>query len=424
MKSALHVDCLSKQYRLGSRPRGEYQTLRESLVATTTAPWRRLRRLVGSVPVNESAANGSTLWALRDVSFDVTPGEVVGVIGHNGAGKSTLLKILSRVTEPSSGRAVMRGRLGSLLEVGTGFHPELSGRENVFLSGIILGMSRRDIVKKFDEIVAFAEIEQFLDTPVKRYSSGMYVRLAFAVAAHLEPEILVVDEVLAVGDVAFQKKCLQRMQDAGREGRTILFVSHNLAALQLLCRRGIVLERGQLVADGPVAESTAYYLRRIEAAATTDLAQRTDRRGSGGVRLVKVEIASDAASDGQAVMGRPVRFVFHLDHVEPNVTCIFTVYDSSGCTLARFNSALGSLDDVCEPRAEPTIVCTLEEMLLAPGRYRIDVALRVGDEVQDRIEAAAFFDVVRGAVRGREPARGGGPWMVCLPHRWSNPTRS
>src|SRR5438445_11177409 len=226
MKPAIVVENLIKSYRIGQRERG-YRTFREAMVDAAKAPFRRLRQL-GSDETN----GDDTFWALKDVSFEVQPGEVVGIIGRNGAGKSTLLKILSQIVEPTSGYAEVRGRMGSLLEVGTGFHPELTGRENIYLNGSILGMANREINKKFDEIVAFSEIEKFLDTPVKRYSSGMYVRLAFAVAAHLEPEILVVDEVLAVGDASFQKKCLGKMQEIGRRGQTVLFVSHNMQAVE------------------------------------------------------------------------------------------------------------------------------------------------------------------------------------------------
>ena len=243
----IKVERLSKRYRLGAS-NGAYRTLRESISAAAIAPWRGVTRLAGWLGTDGvlENGNGSTddFWALKDVSFEIQPGEVVGIVGRNGAGKSTLMKILSRITEPTSGRAEFRGRIGSLLEVGTGFHHELTGRENIYLNGSILGMSRREIARRFDEIIAFSEIEGFLDTPVKRYSSGMYVRLAFAVAAHLEPEILLVDEVLAVGDQKFQKKCLGKMREVGRSGRTVLFVSHNIAALEALCEQSILIERG------------------------------------------------------------------------------------------------------------------------------------------------------------------------------------
>src|SRR6478735_4923990 len=247
---AIETSELAKRYTLGTGRRG-YDTLRESIVATT----RRSLRAVARRP--EPPHEEETLWALRDLSIAIEHGEVVGLIGHNGAGKSTLLKILSRIAEPTSGWAEVSGRVGSLLEVGTGFHPELTGRENIFLNGAILGMRRTEIRRCFDEIVAFADIERFLDTPVKRYSSGMSVRLAFAVAAHLEPEILLVDEVLAVGDASFQRKSLGEVAE---EGRTVIFVSHNLAIIQALCDRGVLLERGEAVADAPVREAIDRYL--------------------------------------------------------------------------------------------------------------------------------------------------------------------
>ena len=234
---AIHCGSLSKRYRIGARPTNSF---REALMNRLATPLRRSHK--------GTPGNDWTVWALRDVSFDIREGEVVGIIGRNAAGKSTLLKVLSRITEPTKGFAEVRGRVGSLLEVGTGFHPELTGRENIYLNGAILGMRKAEIARKFDEIVAFAEIEKFLDTPVKRYSSGMYVRLAFAVAAHLETEILLVDEVLAVGDAQFQKKCFEKVRSVGRSGRTILFVSHNMAALRQVCQRGIVLQGGTVVA--------------------------------------------------------------------------------------------------------------------------------------------------------------------------------
>jgi lipopolysaccharide transport system ATP-binding protein len=255
---ALRVNNLSKEYRIGGRQE-QYRTLRDTLTDALTAPFRRAGRLLRG---QSGGAAGLTqrFWALKDVSFEVRRGEVVGIIGPNGAGKSTLLKILSRITEPSSGTAELYGRVGSLLEVGTGFHAELTGRDNIYLNGAILGMGRAEIERKFDEIVDFAEVEQFIDTPVKHYSSGMYLRLAFAVAAHLEPEILIVDEVLAVGDIAFQKKCLGKMEEVAHAGRTVLFVSHDLAAINTLCNRTILLQGGSIIKTGPTREVVAQYL--------------------------------------------------------------------------------------------------------------------------------------------------------------------
>ncbi len=251
MKPIIRAENLSKQYRLGER-RGAPETLGDVLSETFRSPTKALQRLRGGGPL---------IWALKDVNFEVMPGEVVGIIGHNGAGKSTLFKILARVTEPTGGRVQLYGRVSSLLEVGTGFHPELTGRENVFLNGSILGMRRSETMRKFDEIVAFAEIERFIDTPVKRYSSGMYMRLAFAVAAHLEPEILLVDEVLAVGDAAFQKKCLGKLGDAASEGRTVLFISHNMAAIQSMCKRVLWLNGGEIVEEAEASKVVSDYMQ-------------------------------------------------------------------------------------------------------------------------------------------------------------------
>lgn len=256
---AIRAEGLGKQYFIGQEQK-KYNTIRESLTETLSAPIVRARQLMSG---NASAAANlnQILWALKDVSFKVDQGEVVGIIGHNGAGKSTLLKVLSRITDPTEGTIDLYGRVGSLLEVGTGFHPELTGRENIYLNGAILGMRRTEIDRKFDEIVAFAEVERFIDTPIKRYSSGMGLRLGFAVAAHLEPDILVVDEVLAVGDASFQAKCLGKMEAVGKGGRTVLFVSHNMQAMLRLCPRVILLERGRVIMDGPSDEVVSFYRR-------------------------------------------------------------------------------------------------------------------------------------------------------------------
>lgn len=254
---AIQVENVSKLYHIGKRR--TYKTARESLMNTLSAPARLARKLAGRV---EQETDETALWALKDVSFEVKRGEVIGIIGRNGAGKSTLLKVLSRITEPTSGRIVLNGRVGSLLEVGTGFHPELTGRENIFLNGAILGMRRAEIARKFDEIVSFSEVDKFIDTPVKHYSSGMYMRLAFAVAANLEPEILVVDEVLAVGDAEFQKKCLGKMQEVSHGGRTVLFVSHNMAAIQKLCSQVVVMEKGRVAFHGATLPGVQKYSDR------------------------------------------------------------------------------------------------------------------------------------------------------------------
>lgn len=300
----IRVENLGKKYIIGHQKQERYTALRDVMVNSAKSLGHRLLKpLSKKIP----GSGIEEFWALKDISFEIKRGERVGIIGRNGAGKSTLLKILSRITEPTNGRISIKGRVASLLEVGTGFHPELTGRENIYLNGAILGMSKVEIKKKFDEIVAFAEVEKFLDTPVKRYSSGMYVRLAFAVAAHLEPEVLVVDEVLAVGDAGFQKKCLGKMEDvAEQEGRTVLFVSHNMAAVDKLCQHGVVLDRGQLKYIGSQTEAITQYLTGLSGN-TTSLRERTDRQGSGEVRVTGIEFRDvngnviDAASCGQDI---------------------------------------------------------------------------------------------------------------------------
>ncbi|HMD90197.1 MAG TPA: ABC transporter ATP-binding protein [Anaerolineaceae bacterium] len=279
---AIRVENLGKQYTIGQY-QGRYKSLRDTLTTTFTAPFKHL--------VHRNGANGrqeSTIWAIKDVSFEIQPGEVVGIIGRNGAGKSTLLKILARITEPTEGVVRLRGRVGSLLEVGTGFHPELTGRENIFLNGAILGMSRQEIQRKFDEIVDFAEIEKFIDTPAKHYSSGMYMRLAFAVAAHLEPEILLVDEVLAVGDAEFQKKCLGKMGEVANEGRTVLFVSHNMGAISSLCSRAILIDKGNISMQGDVSLITNEYLMQSGSSKPRKLVCQVDNNLR--VQILEVEL--------------------------------------------------------------------------------------------------------------------------------------
>ena len=276
MKPIIRVENLSKRYFLNKTNKSP-DTIRDSLAEIVRAPFGRLS--------GRPTSSTETLWALRDINLEVKPGEIVGIIGRNGAGKSTLLKILSRITEPTTGRIELYGRVGSLLEVGTGFHPELTGRENIFLNSVILGMSRKDIKKHFDEIVAFAEIEKFLDTPVKRYSSGMYVRLAFAVAAHMNPEILIVDEVLAVGDLAFQNKCLGKMEDVSLTGRTVLFVSHNMPAITRLCSRAVLLEGGSLMQEGSTADVISTY---VEGAFSTGHSREWPLTRAPGTRRTEV----------------------------------------------------------------------------------------------------------------------------------------
>ena len=308
---ALRVEGISKQYQLGVRER--YRALRDILTNGLFAPATAFKRR------KKKTAERRIIWALRDVSFDVRQGEIVGIIGRNGAGKSTLLKILARITEPTEGQAFIRGRVGALLEVGTGFHPELTGRENVYLNGAILGMRQKEVDRKFDEIVSFAEIERFVDTPVKHYSSGMYMRLAFSVAAHLEPETLFVDEVLAVGDLQFQKKCLGKMHDVSRGGRTVLFVSHNLSAITTLCSRALLLREGSLVNDGRPEDVVAGYLASALGASATAEWSRERAPGTGGFLLRDVRLLDENGAPASLVDAeRPYRLCVGYDVDVPN----------------------------------------------------------------------------------------------------------
>ncbi|MBD2325340.1 ABC transporter ATP-binding protein [Alkalinema sp. FACHB-956] len=366
--SVIQVDHLSKRYTLRHQNTERYQSLRDTLVRQTKQLGRRILAPGRSMakPYQED------FWALRDLSFDIKQGDRVGIIGRNGAGKSTLLKLLSRITEPTSGRIRLRGRVASLLEVGTGFHPELTGRENIFLNGAILGMSKAEIQQKFDEIVAFAEVERFLDTPVKRYSSGMYVRLAFAVAAHLEPEILIVDEVLAVGDAQFQNKCLGKMQDVAHSGRTVLFVSHNMAAIRQLCDSAIMLQRGELIFSGSAEEGVKHYLN---SAATTGNA-------IGMVSSYGIALTDAALEDGDAYPTRSP--IFDRDHSlrlqlqahSPLSDCavVVQIHDDLGTLV----SSLCTVEEGIAPFAlknEVSIRFDLGRMTLFPGSYRVSVFL-------------------------------------------------
>jgi len=408
---AIETHELGKRYTLGLRGRG-YGTLRESVME---APRRLLSR--------EKRERGDQLWALRDLSLTVRSGEVVGLIGHNGAGKSTLLKILSRITEPSAGYADVTGRVGSLLEVGTGFHPELTGRENVYLNGAILGMRRAEIRARFDEIVEFAELERFLDTPVKRYSSGMSVRLAFAVAAHLEPEILLVDEVLAVGDAAFQRKSLGKMNEVAKEGRTVIFVSHNLAIIQALCNRGVLLERGEVKADAPIGEAIDRYLRTLESAATDDLLERRDRdnRAYDETLVRRLEILDASGGHPNVVVaGRPATIVIDVTEHLPKMECQLTIVNSLGQPVCTLDSEMSAPVDVRGPETGTRLECEIESLPLLPGRYRIDVIVKGKRHIQDGLQAAAFFDVEPGMV-GNRPIAVEADGDVSLPHSWRLP---
>jgi lipopolysaccharide transport system ATP-binding protein len=399
MQPAICVEDLSKQFRLGGHWNGGYRTLREALVQAARAPWARLRGLARRRPDRPPPGEAAgILWALKDVSLEVEQGEVMGIVGRNGAGKSTLLKVLSRITEPTEGRVRLRGRVGSLLEVGTGFHPELTGRENIYLNGAILGMSRQEINRKFDEIVAFAEVERFLDLPVKRYSSGMGVRLAFAVAANLDPEILVVDEVLAVGDLAFQQRCLGRMGDIARSGRTVLLVSHNMASILNLCKKVVVLERGRVSYVGECAKGVAWY---VDSGRTcggeADLSARPNRRLGGNpfLALVRVRDGEGKVTD-RLTCGGPMTIDVLVDTcgqpTDYNVQV--GVEDHLGVrlfTVATNFSAVGPL----ALRGRQLVRCEVGPLPLAPGRYALSLYLGPSYKpAVDAVEQALWFEVV------------------------------
>ena len=361
---AIRVRGLSKSYEIGTK-RADYKTLRESLVGAIRAPFRRYG--------HASAPADHTLWALKDVTFDVQHGEIVGVIGRNGAGKSTLLKILSRITDPTEGEVEISGRVGSLLEVGTGFHLELTGRENIFLNGAILGMKRAEIAAKFDEIIAFAGTEKFLDTPVKYYSSGMYMRLAFAVAAHLEPEILVIDEVLAVGDAEFQKKCLGKMGDVARAGRTVLFVSHNMAAVKVLCRKAILLNNGVIASSGDVVDVIEDYSLTVALQANArEWPDPATAPGNENVRLSFIRVVPPE-NESTITIDTGALVEIGFENLRENITLGCTVYLTNREGVLIFESGhLFSLnrDSRC---GFYHLTGRIPEHLLNAGRYSLDV---------------------------------------------------
>jgi lipopolysaccharide transport system ATP-binding protein len=394
---AIQVTGLGKEYKLGS-VKQRYVTLRDTIMNVVTAPIKPfMPRRQGETRVPEEK-----FWALRNVSFEVKPGEVLGIIGKNGAGKSTLLKILSRITEPTEGRAVIHGRIGSLLEVGTGFHAELTGRENVFLNGAILGMKQAEIRQKFDEIVAFAEVERFIDTPVKYFSSGMYLRLAFAVAAHLEPEILIVDEVLAVGDLAFQRKCMGKMSEVAGQGRTVLFVSHNMAAMLRLCQTGILLRKGQVVASGEMQRVVQSYLQEgVELAGEN----RFDPARLTHPRAQEVQFTAVRARDCRGQITAQVNLTegisIEVDYVVKtalrSVQIGFSLYNGDGtCVLTStdLDADLSHYDRVVQP-GRYTAACRIPPEYLRPGRYYIELSAMIPNVRRlDSMPRCLDFDVI------------------------------
>lgn len=417
MQPAIRVDNLGKRYKIGLKERSR-DNFREAVLGLATAPIRRLRSL------GERVGGDDTLWALRNVSFEVQPGEVVGIIGRNGAGKTTLLKILSRITEPTEGRAQLRGRVASLLEVGTGFHPELTGRENIYLNGAILGMKKDEIRGRFDEIVDFAEIEKFLDTPVKRYSSGMYVRLAFAVAAHLEPEILIVDEVLAVGDSAFQKRCLGKMRDVAEgNGRTVLFVSHNMAAIQGLCARAIHLENGRISFLGPALEAVDEYTRAVAIESTVRLHERRDRSGDGRVRLKGLQFLEVASGQPitSIVCGRDLLIEIEYDSESDELRDVqfgLSFHDLTGHFVTVVNSSMAQGDFDRLP-GRGRVYCLIPRIPLMCGEFTITCTIGLTNVIADRVEHAAVLHIEVGDYHGTGNDNTYGRQGVHIRQHWS-----
>lgn len=409
MQSIIKVDNLSKQYQIGTR-NAAYGTLRDSIVSAIRAPFNRTGK--------KQQSGEENIWALKDVSFDVKHGEVVGVIGRNGAGKSTLLKILSRIVDPTTGNVKLYGRVGSLLEVGTGFHPELTGRENIYLNGAILGMKRLEIDRKFDEIVAFSEIEKFIDTAVKHYSSGMHMRLAFGVAAHLEPEILIVDEVLAVGDASFQKKCLGKMDDVAKKGRTVLFVSHNMAAVVGLCQRAIFLNHGKIVEDGDCRNVVDAYMQSLDELTSQPLASRQDRQGDRALEFLSFEIrTSDGTPTSGVYSGQDIVFALkykaNSNKALNNVHVSIAVHGKFDENLFHLSPTVSGFEFENLP-ASGEFLCRLPHLPLQPGRYSFNLYCSIAGETADWIHNAGVLEVQEGDFfgAGKLPPPAQGPFLV------------
>lgn len=419
----IQVENLGKQYFIGGQQKG-YRTIRESIGDAVMAPFRRLRAGRGD-------AATESFWALKDVSFEVKRGEVLGVIGRNGAGKSTLLKVLSRITEPTQGIVRVKGRVGSLLEVGTGFHPELTGRENIYLNGTILGMRRNEITRKFDEIVAFAEVDQFIDTPVKRYSSGMYMRLAFSVAAHLEPEILLVDEVLAVGDAQFQKKCLGKMNDVASEGRTLLFVSHNMAAMQNLCKGVLWLDKGSVVESGETDTVIVNYLNNaIETSMDQQFDDIDQAPGNDRIRVHRVCVrATEGNLDEPITMTTSISLEFEYWNLKHNtfLNLSLEIYSMEG-TLIFSTAPVHNVEWLKNPYPKALFrsICNIPGYLLNSGSYRVNV-LFVEDQARIiyRMDDALVFDIAESPeVRGASTWFDKWPGIIHPKTEWKTSTLS
>lgn len=392
--NAITVEGLGKQYRIGALQKG-YQTFREAIVDVGRAPFRKVASLLRGHGIERSE---ETLWALRDVSFQVGVGEVIGVVGRNGAGKTTLLKLLSRITYPTEGRAILRGRVGSLLEVGTGFHPELTGRENIYLNSAILGLRKGEIDERFDSIVEFAELAAFIDTPVKRFSSGMYVRLAFSVAAHIDPEILLIDEVLAVGDFAFQTKCLGKIGEMGDADRTILLVSHNLSAVRRLASRTLWIDGGELRMDGETQEVVAAYLEsgaeQAAAGESFDLSQHRNRSRGSLPALQALSIRSDSGTGNLIPMGDSLEFdvSFRSERILNSPYLTLALDDAEGNRIFTVNPRIAG-GPIPDSARSGRFVCRLEDVPLNHGTYHLTIQLQEGTKRVDRINRACAIQI-------------------------------
>ncbi|HYR84153.1 MAG TPA: ABC transporter ATP-binding protein [Terriglobia bacterium] len=415
---AIEIEDLGKQYKLGQFQK--YKALRDTIAGAFSAPFRAASSLLGGSSRQKQADR--MFWALKDVSLRIRHGEVIGLIGRNGAGKSTLLKVLSRIVEPTNGHARIEGRVGSLLEVGVGFHPELSGRENIFLNGAILGMKREEIAGRLDMILDFAEVGKFLDTPVKFYSSGMYVRLAFSVAAHLEPDILLVDEVLAVGDASFQKKCLGRMEDVAHGGRTVIFVSHNMATIQSLCSRAILLDGGTVAYDGAVNETITKYLDLVHSDAVLPLDSRTDREGNGALQFRKFYAISKSRGITDTICtGEDVTFVVEYTSAAAgplrNVSVSVPLWNHMGHHMFMCWTRMTGQDSAeIHPNGE--FRAHIKRFPLMPGRYTLNLWSEVNGQIADWIRNAAYINVIEGDFFGTgylAPSSHGG---MVVDHYW------
>lgn len=419
MPPVITVENIGKKYVIGKRVRGSYTALRDVLADAARDAVARLRSPADEL--QEEQPETEEFWALQELTFAIEQGERVGIIGRNGAGKSTLLKLLSRVTDPTVGRISLTGRVASLLEVGTGFHPELTGRENIYLNGAVLGMKRTEIRERFDEIVAFAEVERFLETPVKRYSSGMYLRLAFAVAAHLDPEILLVDEVLAVGDASFQKRCLGKIDAVAREGRTVFFVSHNMAAIENLCNRCFFIDQGRLAREGNPTDVIAHYLATVTSDRRCRLADRRDRVGDGRVRFTDTWIEDqDGARVATAITGTRVKIVMMYEVVNPPVKHLsYSVSISTLHNVALTNLSNRFTGDTF-PDPMPTqgrIECVIDKLPLNVGNYSYNLCVQAGSAVMDWIENAGIFSVECGDYYGTGHVPDGAR-LLLIDHGW------